>query len=353
MIAGWLALAHAASVGDVANPRARGGWVTDEAGLLTPPAAARLEARLERLHADLDVEIAVVTVETVDAPTPKEFATALFDHWGVGDRDANNGLLVLVVTRERRMEMETGYGLEGVLPDGWLGSMQAAEMVPAFRAGDYARGLEDGLAAIDERLRRFPDDARLGAKGPLAAEAARARAMALGGGVVGAGAVGGTAAGLFLAVARRRRRERTCEQCDVYMPMLDEDDDDRHLTPGQRDEERVGSIDWQVHQCPRCDAVHTFESGRWFSGYRRCDRCRYRTRSSRTHTVLPATYHSGGRIRITEACAHCGATSSYERSTPPLHDSTSRGSGGSSGGGGGGSSFGGGRSGGGGAGSSW
>jgi len=363
MIAVWVGLAHAVSVGEVVNPRSSGGWVSDGAAILTPEQTQRLERRLAELHADLDVEVLVVTVREVDLPTPKDFATALFDDWRIGDREANNGLLVLVVTGERRMEMETGYGLEGVLPDGWLGTMQSEQMVPAFRTGDYGVGLEAGLGAIDARLRQFPDDARLGSAGPIAERRSQVTAqVAAVGAIGGVGTLGGLGLGGVL-IARRRRRERTCDACQVYMPQLDDDDDDRHLSTGQRTEENVGSIDWIVHQCPTCQATRTFERRAWFSGYRRCERCHNRTRSSSSVTVRHATQVSTGRVRVTERCAHCQWQTSYERTTARLPSPSSSGgsfgsgrsSGGRSSGGGrsGGGRSGGGRSGGGGAGSSW
>jgi TPM domain len=92
------------------------------------------------------VEIAVVTVTGIDLP-PREFATGLFNRWGIGKAGADSGLLVLIVADQRRIEMETGYGLEPALPDGWLSALQHETMLPAFRSGDHGAGVEAGLAA--------------------------------------------------------------------------------------------------------------------------------------------------------------------------------------------------------------
>lgn len=347
---------------EVRNPRPAGKWVDDEADVISPADEAALERLLGQLHADTTAEVAVVTVHDTDQE-PKPFASALFNTWHVGDKTANNGLLVLLVVDRRRLEMETGYGLEGTLPDGWLGQMQAQRMVPRFKAGDLSGGMVAGLRAIDERLRGNAAEVALGTAGEMPVGGApsvhretrptsSAPALAIGGGSA-VFAIGATLG----FVRHRRRKERTCEACDLYMPMLSEAEEDQHLDAGQQAEERVGSIDWEVHQCPKCGTVRSFANARWFSGFSHCPSCARKTRTTSRTTLIPATQLSGGLERIRERCAHCHFHNEYTRSTPRLpppssHSSSSGGSsfGGSSGGGG---SFGGGSSGGGGAGSSW
>ncbi|MBN2801442.1 MAG: TPM domain-containing protein [Deltaproteobacteria bacterium] len=360
----WAALASAVTVSEVPDPRAGGGWVSDLAEVIDAGTEARIEERLEALHQELDVEVAVVTVGAVEG-TPKAFTHALFNRWGIGDREANNGLLVVLVLGERRLEMETGYGLEPVLPDGWLGTMQAREMVPHFKEGDYAAGLEAGLVAVGARLHRSPEEARRGTEGaigpdlaPVDPHAGADYSAAIG---VSAAFGGGGGLGLFFLLrARRRRRERTCPTCGIEMPMLSEEADDAHLDAGQRLEETLNSVDWQVHQCTQCGHTRSFAVGQWFSGYTRCPECSYKTRETDTVTVLEATTVHGGIEDIIERCEHCGYHHTYTRHTPRKEAPSSSSSSGSSSWSSGGSrssssrsSFGGGRSGGGGAGSSW
>lgn len=354
-----IAAATAVTIPEVPNPRARGAWVSDLAEVIDAPAEARIEARVQALHDDLGVEIAVVTAPTVQG-TPKDFATGLFEHWGVGSAGANDGLLVLLVVDARRLEMETGYGLEPALPDGWLGTMQAERMVPRFRDGDLGGGLEAGIEAVDARLRSDPDQAQQGTRSaiPTPRVAAPPDAHPLPpawlwlvlGGVLGLG--------IWLGVrAWLRKRERTCPHCKREMAALGEAEDDAHLDPGQRTEERVGSVDWVVYHCDECDFLRVAPHRRLFSGYSRCKRCGNRTLLSTSHTEQQASYSHGGRVRVTEDCAHCTFRRSYTYSTPrktrSTSSSSSRSGGFSSGGSSSSGSFGGGRSGGGGAGSSW
>jgi uncharacterized protein len=339
-------------VGEVPNPRSHDGWVTDLADVIAPADEAELERVLQSLHVDTGAEVAVVTVDDV-ADTPKAFATGLFAHWGIGDADANNGLLVLMVIDQRRLEMETGYGLEGLLPDGWLGTMQAQHMVPHFKNGSYGTGLVAGIEQIDARLRRDPEAVRQGAGGrglPSAAPGAGIEWSTVG---LGAGGVGLVGLGVW-GWRRRQRALRTCPSCEVLMEALGEAEDDEHLTDGEVFEEQIGSMDYEVLLCPSCDHSKTLAHTRWFSGYHDCSACGHRARTSTSTTVRAATYSSGGLVRVTERCSYCNDTSSYTRSTPRKTRSSSSGGSSSFGGGSsGGSSFGGGRSGGGGAGSSW
>jgi uncharacterized protein len=288
--------------------------------------------------------------------TPKEFATGLLNTWGVGAAKANNGLVVLLVTGVRRLEMETGYGLEPLLPDGWLGAMQAERMVPSFKAGDYGGGLEAGLAAIDARLRRTPDEARTGTDGAVAIGPSSEGVSPLLGGI-------GAGIGVLFLLAGAlwwRTRPPRCHLCRKPMTQLDEIAEDEHLTTGQKAEERVGSVDWQVFVCDEHRAVKIRPRSAWFTGHYACPGCGFKTAVSSKETLVFATYHSGGIAEVTEHCAHCERRRAYKVVLPRLQRSSSGGGfhvggggGGHHSGGGGGGSFGGGHSGGGGAGSSW
>ncbi len=198
-----LLAALALPVADVPDPRERDSWVADTAEVLTPPAENSLDRIAGDLSRDLGVEAAVVTVREVEG-TPKDFATALFAEWGVGEAHADNGILVLLVVDPGRIEIEPGYGLEGILTDGWLGTMQAETMVPYLERAEFGKGLAAGLEAIDERLRRQPTEASEGTRRAPAATPAETSRLKGGlwlAGVLVVALVGGLAATAFL---RRR-----------------------------------------------------------------------------------------------------------------------------------------------------
>lgn len=354
-----LASAAPLTLADIPNPRERGSWIADTAAIVPAVAEQGLDARLDQLRADLGVELAVVTATDVDGDA-KTFANALFNRWGVGSAQANNGVLFLVVTGSRRTEIEVGYGLESVLTDAASGRILDEYVVPRFRRGDLAGGIEAGVLGIEARIRSRPDESRAGTDGPVAVERAAPASRGNrgletlfvlgGGGTLGLGGLAGT-------IWYTRRRDRACPTCGKPMQQLDEEADDAHLDAGQRAEEAVGSVDRDVYACPEDGAIKALDRTRWFSGFRRCDGCGYRTARRATETLVAATYDHGGSYAVHVTCSHCPHTAHSTHTTARLQRSSTSGgfhsSGGRSGGSRGGGGFGGGRSGGGGAGRSW
>jgi uncharacterized protein len=377
-----------ASVTDVANPRTADRWVTDQANVVSAESEARLDAISNELYQLRGIELAVVTVDSVPG-TPKQFATELFNHWKIGSAATNNGVLVLLVMSKRRLEIETGDGMDAALPSQWLADMQAASMVPRFKQKDFGGGLVDGVQAIVDHIKAAPGEGtttqelhEYRSNGEVTAPDAPRTATtttatqqtsgpgpameygtdtsgpstgALVGGSLGLLGLGGGSAALLL---RRRRKERTCEACAPARPMLPlgEIEDDQHLEAGQIAEERVGSVDYEVLVCPGCQVSRTLRHGKWFSGYHRCSGCLFKTMKSTSTTLVEATYDHGGQVQVTESCSNCSHIVSYTRHTsartrPSTTSSSSSGSSFSSSSGG--SSFGGGHSSGGGSGSSW
>ena len=91
-------------------------------------------------------DVFVVTLTSIGDAEPKHFATELFNHWGIGDAETNNGVLLLFVEDQRALETETGYGAEETLTDVRCERIFTNVMAPHFRAGDYEGGLCAGVA---------------------------------------------------------------------------------------------------------------------------------------------------------------------------------------------------------------
>lgn len=326
VLALWLSVASAwaVSVADVPNPRDQGAWVSDVAGVIDDAQEQQLNARIAALNSEKGAEIAVVTVPGVDG-TPKEFATELFNRWGVGDDQRNDGVLVLLVTGQRRLEVETGVGVEGVLTDGWLGTMQAESMVPLFRGGDYGGGL---VAGVDAMAARIASGSGPGAAPSVSSRAPRASAGGVPSGVYAFGVIGGAFVALFgLIVFLVRRGQAQCAECGHPTVLLDEQADDAHLTPAQRMEESLGSVDYDVRLCDHCGAVNIVDREAWFTSYGRCGKCHTRAAHRTSETLVHATQAHGGKVKVTEACAHCGDSHSHTYDTAPLpviHSSSGR-----------------------------
>jgi len=130
------------TVESVPNPKDGGnGYVSDVGRLLSEDAVYRINGMIASMENTSTAQMAVVIVPSIGDEVPKDFATRLFQHWGIGQEGADNGLLLLVVTDQRRSELETGYGLEGLLPDVICLRILLDELVPRFQKKDYDGGV--------------------------------------------------------------------------------------------------------------------------------------------------------------------------------------------------------------------
>ncbi len=136
-----------AAAGAAAIP-APTGPVMDLAGVLDEGAKRHLAEMIRAVREQTTAEIAVLTVPSTAPETIQEYSIAVFDRWKIGKRGQDNGLLFLVAVRDRRLWITTGYGLEGILPDGRIGGIRDRVILPSFRAGKYAEGILRGTEAL-------------------------------------------------------------------------------------------------------------------------------------------------------------------------------------------------------------
>jgi uncharacterized protein len=118
------------------------------ARLLPSDVAAALSAELEAHEAKTGNQVALLTVPSLEGDPLEEFSHRVATTWKLGRKGADNGVLLLVVTRERKVRIEVGYGLEGTLTDARASRIIREEIVPRFRAGDFPGGIAAGLRAI-------------------------------------------------------------------------------------------------------------------------------------------------------------------------------------------------------------
>ena len=135
------------------------GRVVDDAGVLSEDARAKLDATL-KAHEDATTnQIVVLTVPTIGSESIENYAVKVFERWKLGQKGKDNGVLIVVVPQDRKMRIEVGYGLEPTLTDGFCGDVIRGWMTPSFKAGNYDKGIEDGVAAIVARLDGQPEPA--------------------------------------------------------------------------------------------------------------------------------------------------------------------------------------------------
>jgi len=124
------------------------GYVNDFAGVIASEIAGQIEAICRELETKTSAELTVVTVEAVGDVDYAEYANRLFEKWGIGKKSQDNGVLLFLTLRERRVRIETGYGIEGILPDITAGRILDDYVVSELRRGDYGAGMLAGARAI-------------------------------------------------------------------------------------------------------------------------------------------------------------------------------------------------------------
>ncbi|KUG08046.1 TPM domain-containing protein [Solirubrum puertoriconensis] len=461
----------------IPNPKTLGeSYVSDADSILAPATVANLNNVLRSLDQSGRAHIDVVLARSIGEAVPKTAATELFNRWQIGDKEKDNGLLMLLVLDQRRVEFETGYGLEAELPDVVCYRIQQRYMLPYLRAEQYDAAVQQGVSAVmrqlatgttDEPGSAATADSVAGADVPTeehgpaivdevgSADGASFVWHALGSLLVGMAGIlfysftwhtttkgsryrnasstvmlfpfGLILLGFFSAIPvwalaaaayvplllyllsylRRVGREfavqqnglsrhqqyqllqRThhglgfsaylfalplywywqrhrqhlqqlreapyaCPHCQRPMQRLAETADDAHLQPGQRTEETLASVDYDVWRCEPCQHTLVLDYHNPATEAKPCPKCHYRTFLDEGQQVVEhATRYAPGWGWELARCRHCGHEQKERYTIAQLSSSSSGGSSFSSSSSGSSSSSSGGSSGGGGAGSSW
>lgn len=139
---------------DVTVPPAPQQYVTDAAGVIPVPLVAQLNRRLADFERQTSNQIvAVVDRSMPDGTTLEEYAQSLYHSWKIGTKKNSNGVLILVFTKDRKIRIQPGYGLEGALPDALCSRIIRETMAPVFKSGNYGAGLSAGITAVMQATR--------------------------------------------------------------------------------------------------------------------------------------------------------------------------------------------------------
>ena len=124
------------------------GRVVDEAGILSQSERSDLTQRLASFESQSSNQLVVVTLSTLGDLSIEEYGYQLGRAWGIGTREHNNGVLLIVAPNERKVRIEVGYGLEGALPDAIAANIIQSQILPAFKRSNMAAGVSAGVFAI-------------------------------------------------------------------------------------------------------------------------------------------------------------------------------------------------------------
>lgn len=389
---GWLALlvvtlvapgaVFALGVEHIPNPRLiKGNWVSDVANILRLETEQKLNTQIDQLKAANGSEMAVVTVpDSKPESSTKQLATKLFNRWGIGQKGKNNGILFLISVGDRRVEIETGKGMQATLPNAKVGAIIRERITPQFKTGNFDAGTLSGTEAIVQVVQgkeiEHPSQpwgfnpvvvalfGWIGITMALRASTGEApwaqddltRLKAL----VGVAFVRGLGQSVKLQPTQSSRVQlwhlffetagsMRCARCGDLLDPVEQKTVEGMLQPQQKAAETLGSLQFRGWRCRRCAPQQWHLRGYESPSYRfdRCPHCQERTVLKEAPYVVRNPIPPD--VRITNSrCVHCDYNAQVKKiETPWLQLGSSDGEGSS------GDGFGGGSSDGGGAGGSW
>lgn len=128
------------------------GRVVDQAGILSESVEGQLSAAFKRHETQTSNQVVVATINDLGSKTIAQYGYMLGRHWGIGQEDKNNGLILLISKHDRELRIEVGYGLEGLMTDALATSIVHHTIVPFFKRGDFEGGVIAGSNQILEVL---------------------------------------------------------------------------------------------------------------------------------------------------------------------------------------------------------
>ena len=368
------------SINEIPSPRP-GGWITDLTGRVSPEAVEHINMVCQEINDRMKREMCVVVISSIGQKSEggrdsahRKYATNLFNLWQVGSASkfglsgiwGDNGVLLFVALDDKAAEIILGDGIDGREEERIADQIVQNVVVENFLNDDPHSALYEGIRAVATRIYAVADlDSpvmlpSVSDSGKKVIKGRRRRQRGpiawfpwiLGG--AGVGGVGLLVGGRYYM----RYRPRHCPSCSDEMIRLTESQDDTFLEDPEQIEEQLGSVDYDVWGCAKCEEILKIRYGKLFTRYSKCPKCWYVTVLKVQKVLRRATYTSGGRVRVVEDCKSCNYRKVYTYRTPKKVKSSSGKSsfGSSSGGGfssGRSSGFGGGRSSGGGASGRW
>lgn len=131
------------------------GWVTDRANVLSISDRDFISNMLDEYEKETKHQIAVLFIPTLNGKSIESFSLRVANSWKLGHKDIDNGVLVTLAMKEKKVRIELGFGMEKYISSSTAKSIIVNSMVPAFKNGDFSGGLQDGLKLIMKEARNF------------------------------------------------------------------------------------------------------------------------------------------------------------------------------------------------------
>ncbi len=137
------------------------GYVNDQADLISPEVELKIENYLREFERTDSTQVAVLTIPSLEGEALDEYSLKVAETWALGQKEKDNGVLLLVARDDRKIKIEVGYGLEGNLTDLLAGRIIDTEITPYFRKGNFEGGIIAGINGISSAVRgEYTADAR-------------------------------------------------------------------------------------------------------------------------------------------------------------------------------------------------
>ena len=134
--------------GETTYPRPKGTAVNDFAGVIDPENSAKMESLAHEILQKTGASVVVATVATIgENEDLRLYASGLYQAWGIGKKGEDKGVLIFLTVKERKIRIETGYGVEGILPDGLVGEILDKYVIPQLKAGETGKGMYNAMFA--------------------------------------------------------------------------------------------------------------------------------------------------------------------------------------------------------------
>jgi uncharacterized protein len=124
------------------------GLINDFADIIPTPYEEQMNSIAHEVLQKADATLTVVTVKDLGGSDIDEFTNRLYERWGVGKKGEDRGAMILVALKERKIRIEIGYGLEGIIPDGLAGQIRDQVIIPYLKKDEFGPGIRNGLSAL-------------------------------------------------------------------------------------------------------------------------------------------------------------------------------------------------------------
>lgn len=295
--------------------------------------------------------------ETIPSASPKQFATTLFNHWGIGKQEKNNGVLFLISKNDRRVEIETGYGIQPILPDAKVSEIIKTQVTPRFKQADYNGGTLAGTGALIAALGGSTSsaDVVMTASGGSSSGVAGgldkhswlhiSNAYGFESLVLVLGGIGGSGSLFAIFTYRKLRRQRLfndvflkpteqsraageqyheensvcspyCNQCKAKLEKTDEATLLSLLTPPQLVAQTLGSVKFLAWYCSNCQSdrhagIHVRAYVWNLERFSKCLACQELTMKREVRVLRKATTQGKDSQEVMETCQCCSLQKSY------------------------------------------